>query len=309
MAKQTIDYSEYNNQNADWRERTVDHDHEIVQYQNNSTVRIWYNDLPEEFAPHWHTAMEVILPIENHYEVVTRTTRYSVKPGELLVIPPCESHHLIAPATGKRFIYLFDLTQIRDLKGFSLIQPLLKDCLYITGKTYPQIAPEVYRLFYQMQEDYFSSDKFREMTIHSMLLQFFVLLGRNQKDSIEIYSASPQCKQKEYMQKFNAVLEYIDTHYMDNLTLDDIARISGFSKYHFTRLFKRYTSSTFYDYLNLKRTRVVEQYLVESDLSVTEIALSAGFTSIATFNRIFKKYTDCTPTEYRALNRPPRFRS
>lgn len=268
----------------------------------HSAVRIWYNDVPVSYNNHWHTAMEVILPIENSYEVIAGHAHYTVLPGELFLLSPCESHELHAPQSGKRLIFLFDLAPLRSMKDFSLVEPLLADCLLISKNTHPQICDKARSLFLEMKDVYFGSGKFREMRIISRLLEFLVLLGTNHQNSLEQLSGARLGKQKEYVQKFNAILEYIDTHYMDNLTLDDIAGISGFSKYHFTRLFKRYTSSTFYDYLNLKRTREVQRQLVESDLAVTEIAYSAGFTSIATFNRIFRKYTDCTPTEYRALN-------
>ena len=284
------------------KESGVENKSEAVKHSDASTVRIWYNDIPVSYSNHWHTAMEVILPIENSYEVITSSASYTVMPGEILVLSTCESHELHAPQTGKRLIYLFDLTPIRNLKDYSLIQPLIRDCLLISRNTHPQIYDEAYRLFLEMKEEYFKSDKFREMSIQSKLLDFFVLLGKDHQDTIEHLSGTSVSKQREYVQKFNVILEYIDAHYMENLTLDDIAGISGFSKFHFTRLFKRYTTSTFYDYLNLKRTKEVQRQLVESDFPVTEIALSSGFTSITTFNRIFRKYTGCTPTAYRAIN-------
>ena len=55
-------------QNADWKERVLKDDCEIVKYQNDSSVRIWYNEQSESYAPHWHTAMEVIMPVENYYD-------------------------------------------------------------------------------------------------------------------------------------------------------------------------------------------------------------------------------------------------
>lgn len=77
------------------------------------------------------------------------------------------------------------------------------------------------------------------------------------------------------MQKFNEVLDYIDSHYTEELTLDNIADFSGFSKYHFTRLFKQYTDSTFYDYLIYRRIKVAEELLANPELSITEIALQS----------------------------------
>lgn len=96
-------------------------------------------------------------------------------------------------------------------------------------------------------------------------------------------------------------LDYIDSHYTEELTLDNIADFSGFSKYHFTRLFKQYTDSTFYDYLIYRRIKAAEELLANPELSITEIALQSGFSSISTFNRIFKQKKGCTPSEYRSL--------
>ena len=104
------------------------------------------------------------------------------------------------------------------------------------------------------------------------------------------------------MSKFGNLLEYIDTHYTEDLTLEDMADIIGFSKYHFSRLFKQYTNFTFCDYLKHRRIQAAEMLLEQPEYSITEVALQAGFPSISTFNRIFKEYKNCTPTEFRNMH-------
>ena len=70
------------------------------------------------------------------------------------------------------------------------------------------------------------------------------------------------------------MLDYIDAHYTEDLTLDAVASYSGFSKYHFTRLFKQYANTTFYDYLSYKRIKVAEQLLTEPEpVSYTHLTL------------------------------------
>ena len=98
-------------------------------------------------------------------------------------------------------------------------------------------------------------------------------------------------------------MDYIDEHYMEDLNLEDIAESIGFSKFHFSRLFKQYTNFTFCDYLCYRRIKVAEELLAMPDLSITEVALQAGFPSISTFNRLFKQHKNCTPSEYRSKNR------
>ena len=82
-----------------------------------------------------------------------------------------------------------------------------------------------------------------------------------------------------------------------------MADMAGFSKYHFSRLFTQYTGHTFCDYLNMRRIRAAESLLSGDDLTVTEAAMQSGFSSIATFNRVFKSFKNCNPSEYRNLNK------
>ncbi len=80
-----------------------------------------------------------------------------------------------------------------------------------------------------------------------------------------------------------------------------MADLAGFSKYHFSRLFKNFTGLSFYKYLNKKRIEHAEELLVDPSLSITEVALQSGFTSLSAFIRMFKQIKDCTPTEFRNL--------
>ena len=101
----------------------------------------------------------------------------------------------------------------------------------------------------------------------------------------------------------NMIYDYIDRGYMDNITLGDAASLAGFSKFHFSRLFKQMTSTSFYDYLTLRRIKAAESLLLNPELPIIEVALQSGFASITTFNRVFKTIKKCTPTKYKELYR------
>ena len=83
--------------------------------------------------------------------------------------------------------------------------------------------------------------------------------------------------------------------------MEEAANIACFSKFYFTRLFKQYTNQTFYDYLSTKRIKAAEQMLIIPNLPITEISLKAGFSSLSSFNRTFKRLKGCSPSEYRSL--------
>lgn len=275
---------------------------ELVQYRQDTAIRIWYNDLYADFAPHWHTALEIITPVENWYDTVIGETTYHSVPGDIMIIPPGELHALKAPKTGSRFIFLFDLSAFARLHGFASIQSILSQPIHLTRSAYPKIYDDVCQLLVQMRNEYFNQNEFAELTIHSLLLSFFVKLGTNHMDSIPLFSNIRGHKQKEYVDKFNTVMDYIDTNYMEELKLDDIANTIGFSKYHFSRLFKQYTNYTFCAYICHRRIMVAEELLEQPGLSITEVALQAGFPSISTFNRLFKQSKGCSPSEFREKN-------
>lgn len=312
MAGQTAynDYIEFLSTNWDFSgERSLVNNQEEVEYRDNSCMRIWYNNQTDSFPTHWHSALEIIMPVDNYYDAEIASKQYHLLPGEILFIPPGELHSLSAPGSGTRFIFLYDLSPVSKLRSYSSIQTLLSAPLYINKENYAGIYDEVYQLLVQMRNEYFSDNEYSELSIYSLLLNLLTKMGYHRLKSNTPFPNTRPYKQKEYTQKFNQLLDYIDSHYMEDLSLEDLAASTGFSKFHFSRLFKQYTNYTFCDYLCYRRLKVAEELLAQLDLSITEVALQAGFPSISTFNRLFKQQKQCTPSEYRSKHSQPRFRN
>lgn len=280
--------------------RDMEKEQEKVNYHQNSNVRIWYNDIPADFDIHWHEAFEILLPVNNWYEADADGTTYHLEPGDILVIPPGTMHSLHAPEEGERFIFLINSAPLKTLKDYGVLMPLLTQCIFITPKSEPQIYEQVRHTLHKAREVYFSDVEFREMTIYSHILQLMTTIGRSRLNKLNhINTAS--VKRVNYLDRFNTVLEYINTHYMDDITLEQAADYCGFSKFYFAKLFKEYSNTTFLSYLTFRRLSVAEEMLVNTDRSITDIAFSSGFASISTFNRCFKQLRGCTPTHYKEL--------
>lgn len=290
------------NSDNPYRHVEADTRQELIQYYADSSIRIWFNDQPEDYDHHWHSALEIIVPMESWYDVIVCEESFHIVPGDIFIIPPGEMHTLIAPETGKRFIFLFDLSSFIGMRSFAGIQSILSKPLHLTRTTHPNIYDDTYQILMQIKKEYFSKNEFAELTIFSLLLDMFVKLGTNHLVAVNLFPNMRVYKQKEYRDKFNTVIEYIDSHYMEDLNIDDIAASTGFSKYHFSRLFKQYTNYTFCAYVTRRRIKVAEEFLAQPDLSITEVALHSGFPSISTFNRVFKQIKGCTPSEYREKN-------
>ena len=90
---------------------------------------------------------------------------------------------------------------------------------------------------------------------------------------------------------------------MNDISLDGLSKVAGYSTCHFSRIFKKYSGTTFINYLNNRRVSAAELMLLEDNISVTEAASAVGFSSLTTFNRVFKEINGCTPSEFKKLYR------
>uniref|UniRef100_UPI0032169E88 AraC family transcriptional regulator n=1 Tax=uncultured Draconibacterium sp. TaxID=1573823 RepID=UPI0032169E88 len=103
----------------------------------------------------------------------------------------------------------------------------------------------------------------------------------------------------EKNEQFKTICLYIGNNFHQTIKLEDIAAIHNMTTSTFSRLIKRETGKSFIEYLNDFRISHTARQLVETNLSITEIAFNSGFNNLANFNRIFRKIKGCTPTEYK----------
>lgn len=108
---------------------------------------------------------------------------------------------------------------------------------------------------------------------------------------------------REHTEKLKEVLNHIQAHYMENLTIDELAGICHFSRAHFMSFFHRYTGMTCVEYINRCRLYRAAQLLAETERPVMETALENGFHNISYFNKKFRSQFGVTPKEYRAAAR------
>lgn len=99
------------------------------------------------------------------------------------------------------------------------------------------------------------------------------------------------------------VERYIDTNYMNNITLDKLSEIVFMNKFHLVHSFSKYKGISPIQYLINRRVEEAKKLLIDSKLSLEDIAAKAGFSSQSYFNQTFKKLTGMTPTQYRRLKK------
>jgi AraC family transcriptional regulator of adaptative response / methylphosphotriester-DNA alkyltransferase methyltransferase len=99
------------------------------------------------------------------------------------------------------------------------------------------------------------------------------------------------------------ITQYIDNTFSEKLTLKTLADMCHGSPYHLHRTFKRITGKTPVQYVQQTRISRASEYLKNSDLAVTDVAVAVGIPNTPYFITLFKQVTGHSPTAYRQLNR------
>jgi len=273
---------------------------ETVTFQKNIGILIHHITSDENFPDHWHNPMEIIHVTANWYKILVNDRTYLLQEGDIAIIRPGTIHALFAPETGSRTIYLADLSPLNQISSFETLLALLPPVSIIADKTDQELHKKADALLASIEDEYAGSGSFSEVLIYSSLMELLGLLGRSQilTDASADTGGTQSCK---YAERMLSVCSYINDHCTEELTLSKAADLAGFSKYHFTRLFKDFAHTSFYKYLNKKRISHAEQLLINPDYSITEVALHSGFSSLTAFIRMFKQLKGCTPTQFRKL--------
>lgn len=112
--------------------------------------------------------------------------------------------------------------------------------------------------------------------------------------------APTSAHRREYERRVNRVMDYVQAHLAEDLTLEKLAAVAAFSPFHFHRVFAAITGETLSDFIRrIRLERAASALGLLHDTSVLEIALRYGFSSAATFARAFKAQFGMSATEWR----------
>jgi AraC-like DNA-binding protein len=103
----------------------------------------------------------------------------------------------------------------------------------------------------------------------------------------------------ELLARLRRARDHVDRYYRDPLDLDELARVAGLSKYHFARSFEATYGETPIRYLTRRRIERAQDLLRAANLTITEICMMVGFSSLGSFSSRFTQVVGQTPTAYR----------
>ena len=270
---------------------------EYVTYLDDSSIRIWYSDIPWRYETHDHSAVEILLTLEGMVTYTIEDKIYQVRKGEILIVPPDTLHSLTMGEGSSRYLFLFESDAIMTMRDIKSMAMYFHKPFHLRDGSDDHVR--IRELLLRAREAYEKRELMWNTMCYSCILRIYATLGQRYLSGIKPRTGDNMRNMDSEV--INAVMTYINNHYREELSLEDVAKFAGFSRYYFSRSFKRQTGYSFKDYLCQKRLQVAMDLLIRTNRSMRDVAIESGFGSVATFNRVFREKKGCTPTQYRAI--------
>ena len=113
----------------------------------------------------------------------------------------------------------------------------------------------------------------------------------------KVFSYENQLEKNQTL--IDKINRYIEQHYMEDIGRNEIGEVFYLMPEYLARIYKRKTGKVLKDAINEYRIKKAQQLLLEPEAKVSEVALQVGFDNYSYFSTLFKKYTNCSPNEYK----------
>lgn len=255
---------------------------------------------------HWHEEVEFEYIVSGQLYITCEEENILASPGDIVFINQ-NVRHFVTPVSPEEGCQLCSVivhpTFIFGFGQLELEKKYISPVLHNTALRHVYISKEhehYQEYLSDMQEIIALNDDMKEgyelLTKAALLRIWYQLYTAANRESA---SPAPKAAVQDEQRVKQAIL-YIQEHFMENVTLEDISGSIMVSKSECCRCFKRTLNVTPFEYLMKYRIMESTKRMHRKPLeSVSEIAGATGFNNTSYYNKIFKKYMNCTPTEYR----------
>lgn len=263
-------------------------------------IRVIHTSRQFNYASHWHEEVEMVVVRGKNAKIRVYNRLYELEQGDILIIKPGDVHCFL-PGTDQLTILLFRLELIT---GSFVVTEDAKEMIELFIET--TLIPSTICCENNLSSylDILSNESTKQQAGYrwSMIARFYDLivhLLRIKTPTSETSKSGRVCSPTKKFEFIQSICGYLEEHYADNIRLDQVAEHVKFSKFYVCTLFKEIKGITLMEYLNHFRIIKSEWALLFSKDSILTISIKHGFNNINSYNRLFKKYNNCTPTEFR----------
>lgn len=272
----------------------------LVSYERLS----WFDT--GEFPWHWHPEIELTLVMEGEIAYQVNDSLYHLKPGEGLFCNTNVLHSGHGEQSGD-CSYLSVTFHPRLLYGYSssimhtkymeriLKSPSAASIHFVPEEGWQSRVLGLMETIRILDREHPASE---ELQIQIALMRIWQEIYEH----VGIKETEPAENGRD-TERIRRIMEYIQEHYAERITLEDLAEQVHLCRSESCRLFKRYMKESMFDYLLDYRVERSLELLRSPELDVTQIAGRTGFASPGYYSKIFKRKMGCTPLEYRKNHR------
>lgn len=240
------------------------------------SVKAWAQQMP---SMHYHNSYELYYLDSGTREYFVEDNFFSVNAGSFVLIPPSVFHK-----TGGNYARRILIGFTHDFLTRTYTPDAIDDILECFNKTLILPPSKVLERCKSLLNILNECETERDFAIY---------LGN-------LLCELSKCREAtKYNDQISMLLEYINTHFAEIDSIEQIAEHFFISKYHLCRIFKNTMGLTIIDYLNSIKIKNACDYLISTNTSIQEIAYLCGFNSPTYFSNVFKKFTLLSPHEYR----------
>ncbi len=261
-------------------------------------------DLTNFVVPwHWHEELELGYIQEGISKIVTIGTEYIVRQGDGFFVnsnvmcmkqnaspgvKTTEINHIFHPVfLGGHFKSLFETKYLNPVINNRQIE------VHVIRRG-RSTANLILKNLYRLKELQNEADS--EFQTRNILSETWSLLIKELQENPD----SQNTRGTDQTNRLRSMIAYINQHYPEKITLDEIAKTAGVSEREATRCFKKNIGQSPMEYLIKYRLNQSKKLLLETDMTITNICQQCGFSDSAYFGKVFRKSYGMTPSEYRS---------
>ena len=237
------------------------------------------------FSPHWHEHIELHYIISGTLEGTLDQTPYVVNRGDMAVFNGNVLHSGYCSSDVTTFVIIF---KMEDLAVEFADRNIVFQEIVHQDSFVKRLMTEIYEEYEQKQIGYLLMCK-------GKILQLITYLTRNYAKAV--LTEKESLKHMKKLERLNTVRQYIEEHYMENITNADLAELVHLSEDRFNHLFKECLGLSPLQYINDLRLNRAMDLLKKGRCSASEAAGMVGFEDYNYFGRIFRRKFGVTPTQ------------
>jgi YesN/AraC family two-component response regulator len=247
---------------------------------------------------HWHKEWELIYVTGGSVDYIINGEHITAKAGDVILMGGGTLHSASAEACSYQCLnfglheLVLNVLSVREAFRLFYRNVYIPQTLYTSSDS--EICSIVREIFSAFSSE--CSESFCRMSTLGNVTRLFAHILENKYYTENSDSPSGTFDKINMLKQ---VLEYIETHFSEEIKLSTLAEIVGMNENYFCRFFHSHTRQTPINYLSLYRVEQAANMLLASNISVTDIAFRCGFNDVGYFIKCFKKIKGCTPKQFR----------